>query len=90
MNCLLFYGEKLKEVSAGRAICFSSFNCRARSEIQNFNAIASYSIVAEFTNEAGKSFKAKLPKKFQYKKKKPKILNKNIGSICSRFRNKTN
>jgi DNA topoisomerase-1 len=31
-------------------------------DIQNFNAIASYSIVAEFTNETGKSFKAKLPK----------------------------
>jgi DNA topoisomerase-1 len=29
---------------------------------------ATYSVVAEFTNEAGKSFKAKLPKKFQYKK----------------------
>jgi DNA topoisomerase-1 len=29
-------------------------------DIQNFNAIASYSIVAEFTNETGKSFKAKL------------------------------
>jgi DNA topoisomerase-1 len=30
-------------------------------DIQNFNAIASYSIV-EFTNETGKSFKAKLLK----------------------------
>jgi DNA topoisomerase-1 len=39
-------------------------------DIQNFNA-ASYSIVAEFTNESGKSFKAKLPKNF--KKKKLKI-----------------
>jgi DNA topoisomerase-1 len=37
-------------------------------DIQNFNAIAaSYSIVAEFTNETGKSFKAKLLK-FQKKK----------------------
>jgi DNA topoisomerase-1 len=49
-------------------------------DIQNFNAIASYSIVAEFTNETGKSFKAKLPKNFNTKKK-PKILNNNIGSI---------
>jgi DNA topoisomerase-1 len=38
-------------------------------EIQNFKAVATYSVVAEFTNEAGKSFKAKLPKKFQYQKK---------------------
>jgi DNA topoisomerase-1 len=58
--------EKIKGgLSAGRAICFSSFNCGARRDIQNFNAIASYSIVAEFTNETGKSFKAKLLK-FQY------------------------
>jgi DNA topoisomerase-1 len=48
-------------------------------DIQNFNAIASYSIVAEFTNETGKSFKAKLPKISILKKKKPKIFN-NIGS----------
>jgi DNA topoisomerase-1 len=27
-----------------------------------------YSVVAEFTNEAGKSFKAKLPKKFNTKR----------------------
>jgi DNA topoisomerase-1 len=38
-------------------------------DIQNFNAIASYS-VAEFTNETGKSFKAKLPKISILKKKK--------------------
>jgi DNA topoisomerase-1 len=31
-------------------------------DIQNFNAIASYSVVAEFTNETGKSFKANFPK----------------------------
>jgi DNA topoisomerase-1 len=47
-------------------------------DIQNFNASASYSVVAEFTNE-GKSFKAKLPK-ISIQKKKLKILNKNIGS----------
>ncbi|MCC9063373.1 type I DNA topoisomerase [Flavobacterium piscisymbiosum] len=49
-------------------------------EIQNFNAVASYSIVAEFVNEAGKSFKAKLPKNFNTKKEAEDFLNKNIGS----------
>jgi DNA topoisomerase-1 len=43
-------------------------------EIQNFNAIASYSIV-EFTNETGKSFKAKLPKNFNTKKEAEDFLN---------------
>jgi DNA topoisomerase-1 len=57
-------------LSAGRSISFGSFDCRTRVKFKNFNAIATYSVVAEFTNEAGKSFKAKLPKKFQYKKKK--------------------
>jgi len=50
-------------------------------EIQNFNAIASYSVVAEFANEAGKTFKAKLPKNFTTKKEAEDFLNKNIGSI---------
>ena len=49
-------------------------------EIQNFNAIASYSVVAEFTNENGKTFKAKLPKNFNTKKEAEDFLNKNIGS----------
>ncbi|WP_396146927.1 type I DNA topoisomerase [Flavobacterium sp.] len=49
-------------------------------EIQNFNATPSYSVVAEFTNEAGKSFKAKLPKNFSTKKEAEDFLNKNIGS----------
>ena len=49
-------------------------------EIQNFKAAATYSIVAEFTNEAGKSFKAKLPKNFNTKKEAEDFLNKNIGS----------
>ena len=33
-------------------------------EIQNFNAVASYRIDAEFTSSEGKSFRAKLPKNF--------------------------
>ncbi len=49
-------------------------------EIQDFNAEASYSISAEFTNEAGKTFKAKLPKNFATKKEAEDFLNKNIGS----------
>jgi DNA topoisomerase-1 len=49
-------------------------------EIQNFKAVATYSVVAEFTNEAGKSFKAKLPKNFNTKKEAEDFLNKNIGS----------
>ncbi|OXA79522.1 DNA topoisomerase I [Flavobacterium aquidurense] len=49
-------------------------------EIQNFKAIASYSIVAEFVNEAGKAFKAKLPKNFNTKKEAEDFLKQNIGS----------
>ncbi len=50
-------------------------------EIINFKAVATYSIQAEFVNEAGKSFKAKLPKNFNTKKEAEDFLNKNIGSI---------
>jgi DNA topoisomerase I len=50
-------------------------------EIQNFNAVASYSVVAEFVNEAGKVFKAKLPKNFNTKKEAEDFLKQNIGSI---------
>jgi DNA topoisomerase-1 len=49
-------------------------------EIQNFKPVASYSVVAEFTNQAGKIFKAKLPKNFNTKKEAEEFLNKNIGS----------
>ena len=49
-------------------------------EIQNFNPEASYSITAEFTNEVGKTFKAKLPKNFATKKEAEEFLTKNIGS----------
>jgi DNA topoisomerase-1 len=73
MNCLL-YGEKIKGgLSAGRVQSVSvRLIVERERDIQNFNAVASYSIVAEFTNETGKSFKAKLPKNFNTKKK-PKI-----------------
>ncbi|MCF6130917.1 type I DNA topoisomerase [Flavobacterium wongokense] len=50
-------------------------------EIQEFKAVASYSVTAEFTNEAGKVVKAKLPKNFATQKEAEDFLNKNIGSI---------
>ena len=50
-------------------------------EIQDFKPVATYSVVAEFTNENGKSFKARLPKNFNTKKEAEDFLQKNIGSI---------
>jgi DNA topoisomerase-1 len=64
--------EKNKGLSAGRTISICSLVVERERDIQNFNASASYSVVAEFTNEAGKSFKAKLPK-ISIQKKKQKI-----------------
>ncbi|SDR70622.1 DNA topoisomerase I [Gillisia sp. Hel1_33_143] len=49
-------------------------------EIQDFTAEASYRIDAEFTNEEGKSFKAKLPKNFDTKEEAEKFLKKNISA----------
>lgn len=49
-------------------------------EIQDFNSVGTYSITAEFTTEAGKSFKAKLPKNFNTKQEAENFLKKNIGS----------
>ena len=49
-------------------------------EIQNFKAVASYSVTAEFTNEAGKIVKAKLPKNFNTKKEAEDFLQKNSAS----------
>lgn len=50
-------------------------------EIQNFNAEGSYSITAEFSNEAGKTVKAKLPKNFKTKQEAQDFLHKNAGSL---------
>ena len=47
-------------------------------EINDFKSEASYRIDAEFTNEDGKSFKAKLPKNFSTKAEAEKFLQKNI------------
>ena len=49
-------------------------------EIHNFKPVASYSVTAEFVNEAGRSFKAKLPKNFNTKKEAEDFLQNNIGS----------
>lgn len=47
-------------------------------EINEFTSEAFYRIDAEFTNEDGKSFKAKLPKNFDTKEEAAKFLQKNI------------
>ena len=49
-------------------------------EVQKFNAQASYRIDAEFTNENGKSFKAKLPKNIQSKKDAESFLSQNADA----------
>ncbi|AJR03350.1 type I DNA topoisomerase [Siansivirga zeaxanthinifaciens] len=46
-------------------------------EIQEFNPEASYRIDAEFSNESGQSFKAKLPKNFSTKEEAQKFLEQN-------------
>jgi DNA topoisomerase-1 len=46
-------------------------------EIQEFEAVASYRVDAEFTTEDGKSFKAKLPKNFDSEEEALKFLNDN-------------
>jgi DNA topoisomerase-1 len=68
-------------LSAGRVQSVSvRLIVEREKEIQNFNPIASYSVVAEFTNESGKSFKAKLPKNFSTKKEAEDFLKKNMDS----------
>lgn len=49
-------------------------------EIQNFQAEASFRIDAEFTNEEGKTFKAKLPKNFDTKAEADQFLSENLGA----------
>lgn len=74
--------KKVKSgLSAGRVQSVSvRLIVEREREIQNFKAEASFSITAEFTNEAGKTFKAKLPKNFATKQEAQDFLNKNIGS----------
>ncbi|SDH09012.1 type I DNA topoisomerase [Winogradskyella thalassocola] len=49
-------------------------------DVQGFKTTASYRIDAEFTNEDGNSFKAKLPKNFDSEKEALKFLNDNLGA----------
>ena len=49
-------------------------------EIQEFSSMASFRIDAEFSNEAGQSFKAKLPKTFSTQKEAYKFLETNINA----------
>ncbi len=49
-------------------------------EIQEFTPEASFRIDAEFTNEEGKSFKAKLPKNFETKEEAEEFLKENINA----------
>ena len=74
--------KKVKSgLSAGRVQSVSvRLIVEREREIQNFKAEASYSITAEFVNEAGKAFKARLPKNFTTKQEAQDFLNKNIGS----------
>ncbi|RZJ64835.1 MAG: type I DNA topoisomerase, partial [Flavobacterium sp.] len=75
--------KKVKSgLSAGRVQSVSvRLIVEREREIQNFKSEASYSVSAEFSNEAGKTFKAKLPKNFSTKKEAQDFLNKNVGSI---------
>ena len=74
--------KKVKSgLSAGRVQSVSvRLVVERERDIQNSKAEASYSITAEFVNEAGKTFKAKLPKNFSTKQEAQDFLNKNIGS----------
>ncbi|WP_282123071.1 type I DNA topoisomerase [Algibacter mikhailovii] len=49
-------------------------------EIQEFSPVASYRIDAEFSNEEGKVFKAKLPKNFKSKEEAQKFLEQNASA----------
>ncbi|GAA3603272.1 type I DNA topoisomerase [Flavivirga amylovorans] len=49
-------------------------------EIQGFNPVASYRVDAEFSNEDGQTFKAKLPKNFSTKEEALNFLEKNSSA----------
>lgn len=74
--------KKVKSgLSAGRVQSVSvRLIVERERDIQNFKAEASYSITGEFTNEAGKVFKAKLPKNFATRQEAQDFLNKNASS----------
>ncbi|RPD99644.1 type I DNA topoisomerase [Aureibaculum marinum] len=49
-------------------------------DIENFKPVASYRVDAEFSNEEGMTFKAKLPKNFKTRKEAEKFLNSCINA----------
>jgi DNA topoisomerase-1 len=70
-NSLGAWRKSKSGLSAGRVQSVSvRLIVEREREIQNFKAEASYSITAEFSNEAGKVFKAKLPKNFTTKRRR--------------------
>lgn len=75
--------KKVKSgLSAGRVQSVSvRLIVERERDIQHFKPEATYNINAEFSNEAGKTFKAKLSKSFSTKEEAKDFLNKNIGSI---------
>lgn len=77
--------KKVKSgLSAGRVQSVSvRLIVEREREIQNFTSVASYAITAEFTNAAGKTVKAKLPKNFSTLQEAEDFLNKNIGAAYS-------
>jgi DNA topoisomerase-1 len=56
-------------------------------EIQNFKAVGSYSISAEFTNEAGKTVKAKLNKNFNTKEEAQQAVHRWGSGLSRGFKN---
>ncbi len=49
-------------------------------QIEGFTPVASFRVVAEFTNTSGSKFKAKLPKNFKTEVEAKEFLTKNIGA----------
>lgn len=49
-------------------------------EIEEFNPVASYRVVAEFSTEGGNRFKAKLPRNFESEQQARQFLESNIGA----------
>lgn len=77
--------KKVKSgLSAGRVQSVSvRLIVERERDIQNFTTVASYAISAEFTNSAGKTVKAKLPKNFNTLQEAEDFLNTNIGAAFS-------
>ncbi|OXA83599.1 DNA topoisomerase I [Flavobacterium columnare] len=74
--------KKVKSgLSAGRVQSVSvRLIVEREREIQNFKTEVTYSISAEFSNESGRTFRAKLGKHFVTKEEAGKFLEQNIGA----------